>query len=574
MIQPAIQPAAPSHLHAGRASANAGAMRAGAGAAGSPTFASLFGGGGGDGDGEGDRQVAAASPAADRQDDAADGTTMPPPMMAMDASWLSLVLPDPLVGSAAPDPAAVPRPAASVPSSAVIAPPTATPAPSIDTAAVVAANPGAVPAPAPRPAAFSTPVQSVAATVSTAVRPVDADPPSHSGPVPVASASPVVADEQTPAPLTAIMGSDRPAIAGDRGAGGKIDATAVYDTPASDAPIALARPADLPIGSGGSIDRRAAVHAAAAAAAGAIVRPMAARIDPAAPTPVRGEPRPAYRTTSSTIEPAGGPRALAMPLVDTSLPAAMPMVADAAVLPDPIAPAPMVAAEPLATSPGRASPPSDARATGPLVAPALPLVAPPAGTVPPASAAAAPAGEVFAAAIHAAGRPWREDREADGASAQQAIAAAAPIASVAAAGAREDATLDMRHGGWPGAMVDHIERLRDAADATDTRIRLVPDALGSIDVSLARRDDGVQVTLTADRPATQAMLAEARPQLTDLAQARGLRLADAGLGAGAGGGAQGFADHRRQPAPATVPAAPASATTTTDDRDPAGSRVA
>ena len=564
MIQPAIQPAAPSHLHAGRASANAGAMRAGAGAAGSPTFASLFGGGGGDGDGEGDRQVAAASPAADRQDDAADGTTMPPPMMAMDASWLSLVLPDPLVGNAAPDPAAVPRPAASVPSSAVIAPPAATPAPSIDTAAVVAATPAAVPASAVRPAAFSMPVQPVAATVSTAARPIDADPPRQPGPVPMGS--PVVADGATPAPATAITGSDRPVLAGDRGVGWEADATALYDPLSSDAQIAVARPADLPIETGGPVDRRATTSSAAA---GAIIRPMAARIDPAAPTPIRGEPRPAYRTTSSTIEPAGGPRALAMPLVDASLPAAMPMVADAAALPaDPMAPPPTVAAQRVATSP-------DARATGPSVAPALPLVAPPAGPVPPASAAAAPAGEVFAAAIHAAGRPWREDREADGASAQQAIAATAPVAGMAAAaGAREDATLDMRHGGWPGAMVDHIERLRDAADATDTRIRLVPDALGSIDVSLARRDDGVQVTLTADRPATQAMLAEARPQLTDLAQARGLRLADAGLGAGAGGSAQGFADHRRQPAPATAPAAPASATTTTDDRDPAGSRVA
>ena len=565
MIQPAIQPAAPSHLHAGRASANAGAMRAGAGATGSPTFASLFGDGGGDSDGEGDRQVAAASPAADRQDDAADGTTMPPPMMAMDASWLSLVLPDPLVGNAAPDPAAVPRPAASVPSSAVIAPPAATPALGIDTAAVVAANPTAVPAPAPWPAAFSTPVQPVAATVSTAVRSVDADPPRQPGPVPMASA--VVADGATPAPATAIMGSDRPVLAGDCGAGWEADATAVYDPPSSDAPTAVARPADLPIETGGPVDRRATTFSAAA---GAIVRPMAARIDPAAPTPLRGEPRPAYRTISSTIEPVGGPRALAMPLVDTSLPAAMPMVADAAALPaNPMAPPPTVAAQRVATSP-------DARATGPSVMPALPLVAPPAGTVPPPSAAA-PAGEVFAAAIHAAGRPWREDREADGASAQQAIAATAPVAGMAAAaGAREDATLDMRHGGWPGAMVDHIERLRDAADATDTRIRLVLDALGSIDVSLARRDDGVQVTLTADRPATQAMLAEARPQLTDLAQARGLRLADAGLGAGGGGSAQGFADHRRQPAPATAaaPAAPASAALTTDDRDPAGSRVA
>ena len=33
-------------------------------------------------------------------------------------------------------------------------------------------------------------------------------------------------------------------------------------------------------------------------------------------------------------------------------------------------------------------------------------------------------------------------------------------------------------------MIDRIETLRDAADATDTRVRLIPDALGSIDVAV------------------------------------------------------------------------------------------
>ena len=117
-----------------------------------------------------------------------------------------------------------------------------------------------------------------------------------------------------------------------------------------------------------------------------------------------------------------------------------------------------------------------------------------------------------------------------------------------------------------------------AADATDTRIRLVPDALGSIDVSLSRHDDGVRVTLAADQPATQAILAEARPQLTELAQARGIRLTEAmpsGSGAqGFGQGhAQGQAQGHRPPPTASVPAVPAPASPT-DDGDAADDRVA
>ena len=121
-------------------------------------------------------------------------------------------------------------------------------------------------------------------------------------------------------------------------------------------------------------------------------------------------------------------------------------------------------------------------------------------------------------------------------------------------------------------MIDHIEKLRDAADATDSRIRVVPDALGSIDVSLRRHDSGVQVTLVADQSATQAMLADARPQLVALAEARGLRLTDAGVSGG--GGDPANANGQWQAPPAVVPTAPAGAPTITDDTDTADSRVA
>ena len=182
---------------------------------------------------------------------------------------------------------------------------------------------------------------------------------------------------------------------------------------------------------------------------------------------------------------------------------------------------------------------------------------------------------MFAAAIQAVDRQQLHARHDGGDNASQqamALAGSAPsvTGTVAATSGHGGGTLDMRHSGWPGAMVEHIERLRDAVDATDTRIRLVPDALGSIDVSLSRQGDGVSVTLAADQPATQAMLAEARPQLTELAQARGLRLAEANVGGG-----QGFADGQRRPAQSFGPAAPAPATShSTDDRDPADSRVA
>mgnify|MGYP005991787017 CR=1 FL=1 len=100
----------------------------------------------------------------------------------------------------------------------------------------------------------------------------------------------------------------------------------------------------------------------------------------------------------------------------------------------------------------------------------------------------------------------------------------APVAAAGAAAQTGQQTLDMNQPRWPEAMIQRIEMLRDMADANDMSIRLVPDALGAIDISLRRDGDTVQVQLTAEQPRTRALLAEAQPQLTDMAEARGLKL--------------------------------------------------
>ena len=82
-------------------------------------------------------------------------------------------------------------------------------------------------------------------------------------------------------------------------------------------------------------------------------------------------------------------------------------------------------------------------------------------------------------------------------------------------------------------MIDQIEALRDAADATDTRIRLIPDALGPVDMSVRRDGDAVQVHFTATEAATRQLIADAQPRLAELADARGIRIERATVDGGA-----------------------------------------
>ncbi|SEM94987.1 flagellar hook-length control protein FliK [Sphingomonas gellani] len=183
---------------------------------------------------------------------------------------------------------------------------------------------------------------------------------------------------------------------------------------------------------------------------------------------------------------------------------------------------------------------------------------------------AMPAAELFAAAIHAA----RDDRDgrpvAAGSSDADAGAILSPaglgapsahaVTGAGAAGQSGGSSLDMGQDRWPHAMMDRIERLRDEANAADTRIRLVPDALGAVDINVRREGDTLHVRFHADEAATRGMLTDAQPQLVRIAEERGLKLGQSMVGGGSTGGGTGFGgDDRTPPRPAPVSARPPSA---------------
>ena len=159
----------------------------------------------------------------------------------------------------------------------------------------------------------------------------------------------------------------------------------------------------------------------------------------------------------------------------------------------------------------------------------------------------APAFRLFAAAIHAA----RTD-EADRAASPTAVVAPLeqPRPTLTVVGA-DGAPLDMTDHRWPHAMVERINRLQEQAsatrDAANTSIRLVPDALGTIDVSVRRDGDTVRVHLNAEQVQTRTLIADAQPRLQELAEAKGVRLVPSTGGANVGAGSDGQA--QRQPAP-------------------------
>ncbi|KQO08292.1 flagellar hook-length control protein FliK [Sphingomonas sp. Leaf242] len=148
----------------------------------------------------------------------------------------------------------------------------------------------------------------------------------------------------------------------------------------------------------------------------------------------------------------------------------------------------------------------------------------------------ASASQVFGAAIQAA--KARDERDATDPSVPS-IAAGAPVSPLTIKTAEAQQTpLDMRQERWPHAMIERIEILRNAADATDTRIRLVPDALGAIDVSMRKDGDTVHVHFTADQATTRTLLQDAQPRLVELAEARGLKLGQGMLGDNAASSSQ------------------------------------
>lgn len=192
---------------------------------------------------------------------------------------------------------------------------------------------------------------------------------------------------------------------------------------------------------------------------------------------------------------------------------------------------------------------------------ALPTLLTAAPVAPSPAPVIVPALQAFGAAMRQAladeRRPARRLAEPTGIAPTLAATATAGTAAVTTA------PLDTADARWPQAMVQHIERLRDAADAASTRIRLLPDALGPVDVSVRRDGDAVHVHLAAPFAETRQLLQDAQPRLTEAAEQRGLKLIRAEVSAGssdAGGGG----DRQSPPAPApfirTPRSAPAPAT--------------
>lgn len=167
--------------------------------------------------------------------------------------------------------------------------------------------------------------------------------------------------------------------------------------------------------------------------------------------------------------------------------------------------------------PRNAAAPANAAATPALAnvsnTPAAPII----GSVQPAA-------QAFAAALHTpqpvARRSNRE--ESGGAFAVSSTGATdtrLPTLDAAPAG-----TIDTRHAKWVDGIIDHIELLKDAANAGDTRIRLLPDALGKIDVSIRKDGDTVNVRFSSESAPTRQLIADAQPRLAEIAAGRGLRL--------------------------------------------------
>lgn len=241
------------------------------------------------------------------------------------------------------------------------------------------------------------------------------------------------------------------------------------------------------------------------------------------------------------------PSSVALP----AIPTARAVTASTSVALSVVAPEQVVAAP-------RANDASPALAAGAPTAPVPPL--------PPSTAA-----HVFAAAMREAvaadDKPVRLKSDTTPLPAAPAQIEAQRHA-IAATGEVQAAPLDMGHAGWPHRMIERIEQMRDAADAGDTRIRLVPDALGAIDVAMRREGDTVHVHFNAEQNATARLLIEAQPRLAELAEARGIRLGGTAVDTGGANPRD-----QRAPQPAT-PSAPASARADTFDATPTDARIA
>ncbi|WP_375393545.1 flagellar hook-length control protein FliK [uncultured Sphingomonas sp.] len=436
-------------------------------------------------------------------------------------------------------------------------------------------------------AAASTPD---AATIASPVGPsiVPATPPIFAGTAPALVAVPVTAtamrtilpSEVSPPPIDAqprVETADTPAPATIAAPAGPSTVptnappilTSIGPAPAA-APAALAA---MPVVSPTMISSSPIVaqprDAADALDPATIATPVDPSIVPATTSPMAAGtvPAPVAAPDTAAIAAAAAPAPIQPVSVPTVPPAAAPVIAFAA--PASIAGTaidaprfvPVITA-PVATAPVAGTIQIDTR-SAPVIA-LSPPTPPPAGTV----ATTTSAIQAFGAAMRAGLAKDPRLDPATGATATPSTAAAArtePTLALAAAGDVQQAPLDLRRGQWPQAMIDRIETLRDAADATSSRIRVVPDALGPIEMSVRKDGDTLHVRFTADQAATRAILTEAQPRLAAIAEQRGLRLGGSTVdGGGSGAGQQQHQAAARQPT-APRPSSPSVTTMIADD---------
>ncbi|MES2754245.1 MAG: flagellar hook-length control protein FliK [Pseudomonadota bacterium] len=289
---------------------------------------------------------------------------------------------------------------------------------------------------------------------------------------------------------------------------------------------------------------------------------------PIAPTSAAVGLRPAA-TSASVLAVAVAPPAIApatnappqAPVVPVPVsPAvAVPPPPAAAVVDRPVAATQLAATATAAPVPSSAAPGVRAGDPLPTAAAAPPPVAPRTAPDPRVVATARPAaaGPELAPAVR------RRVTDTDTPAAPIAAPAGGglqPPVAVAASSGPQPAGIDLTRDPGLHRMIDHIERLREAAPdggARETRIRLIPDALGPVDIAVKRDGDAVQVHFTAAESATRTLIVDAQPRLTELAEARGVRIDRATVDAGASerhSGAQPQPQQQQQQ-PARAPAA-------------------
>ena len=112
------------------------------------------------------------------------------------------------------------------------------------------------------------------------------------------------------------------------------------------------------------------------------------------------------------------------------------------------------------------------------------------------------------------------------------IAATAPVLSAPANIASQPAPVDLGRSEWLQAMIDRIGDIAQEDGRREAQIKLLPSALGAVSVKIVERDERMHVTLTSDNAQARQMLSDAAPRLQELAEARGLRFAQADIGGG------------------------------------------